>query len=52
MLFGPRLVGTPQMKNAHDWAVKNYEKVGDDLPDFTSGVFGEVGKEALLTLTC
>ena len=25
-LIGPRLVGTPQMKNAHDWAVKKYEK--------------------------
>ena len=24
-LIGPRLVGTPQMKNAHDWAVKKYE---------------------------
>ena len=27
-VIGPRLVGTPQMKNAHDWAVKNYEKWG------------------------
>ena len=27
-LIGPRLVGTPQMKNAHDWAVKKYEKWG------------------------
>ena len=25
---GPRLVGTPQMKNAHDWAVKKYESWG------------------------
>ena len=24
-VVGPRLVGTPQMKNAHDWAVKKYE---------------------------
>jgi len=24
--IGPRLVGTPQMKNAHDWAVNTYEK--------------------------
>ena len=23
-VIGPRLVGTPQMKNAHDWAVKKY----------------------------
>jgi len=22
--IGPRLVGTPQMKNAHDWAVAKY----------------------------
>ena len=26
--IGPRLVGTPQMKNAHDWAVQNYSKWG------------------------
>lgn len=25
---GPRLVGTPQMKTAHDWAVKEYSKWG------------------------
>lgn len=24
-LIGPRLVGTPQMKNAHDWAKAKYE---------------------------
>ena len=24
-LIGPRLVGTPQMKNAHDWAKEKYE---------------------------
>ena len=24
-LVGPRLVGTPQMKNAHDWAVEKYK---------------------------
>jgi len=23
---GPRLVGTPQMKTAHDWAVNTYKK--------------------------
>ena len=27
-LIGPRLVGTPQMKHAHDWAVKKYETWG------------------------
>ncbi|MBT8254256.1 MAG: M20/M25/M40 family metallo-hydrolase [Flavobacteriaceae bacterium] len=27
-VVGPRLVGTPQMKNAHDWAVKKYEGWG------------------------
>jgi len=26
--IGPRLVGTPQMKQAHDWAVKTYAKWG------------------------
>lgn len=26
--IGPRLVGTPQMKNAHDWAVAKYESWG------------------------
>ncbi|MBN4070148.1 M20/M25/M40 family metallo-hydrolase [Olleya sp. AH-315-F22] len=25
-VIGPRLVGTPQMKNAHDWAVNQYAK--------------------------
>ena len=27
-VVGPRLVGTPQMKQAHDWAVKTYESWG------------------------
>ncbi|MEX1137821.1 MAG: M28 family peptidase [Bacteroidota bacterium] len=27
-VVGPRLVGTPQMKNAHDWAVKKYQGWG------------------------
>ena len=27
-LIGPRLVGTPQMKNAHDWAKAKYETWG------------------------
>lgn len=27
-VVGPRLVGTPQMKNAHDWAVETYKKWG------------------------
>ena len=26
--IGPRLVGTPQMKKAHDWAVENYNSWG------------------------
>ncbi|SDQ20586.1 M20/M25/M40 family metallo-hydrolase [Flagellimonas zhangzhouensis] len=26
--IGPRLVGTPQMKNAHDWAVAKYQSWG------------------------
>ncbi|NJB72428.1 hypothetical protein GGR42_002919 [Saonia flava] len=28
--IGPRLVGTPQMKNAHDWAVNKYKSWGID----------------------
>ena len=27
-VVGPRLVGTPQMKNAHDWAVEKYKSWG------------------------
>ena len=27
-VIGPRLVGTPQMKTAHDWATKKYESWG------------------------
>ncbi|MFD2512302.1 M20/M25/M40 family metallo-hydrolase [Pontibacter locisalis] len=27
-VVGPRLVGTPEMKNAHDWAVNKYESWG------------------------
>ena len=27
-VIGPRLVGTPQMKNAHDWAVNKYKSWG------------------------
>ncbi len=27
-VIGPRLVGTPEMKNAHDWAVSQYGKWG------------------------
>lgn len=27
-VIGPRLVGTPQMKQAHDWAVETYDKWG------------------------
>ena len=29
-VIGPRLVGTPQMKNAHDWAVDQFEGWGVD----------------------
>lgn len=29
-VIGPRLVGTPQMKKAHDWAVNKYEGWGVD----------------------
>ena len=27
-VIGPRLVGTPQMQQAHDWAVKKYNEWG------------------------
>ena len=27
-VIGPRLVGTPQMKQAHDWAIDKYESWG------------------------
>jgi len=30
-VIGPRLVGTPQMKNANDWAVNKYESWGIDV---------------------
>ncbi len=30
-IVGPRLVGTPQMKNAHDWAVEKYKSWGNKL---------------------
>jgi hypothetical protein len=29
-VVGPRLVGTPEMKNAHDWAVNTYKSWGID----------------------
>lgn len=29
-VVGPRLVGTPEMKNAHDWAVQTYKSWGID----------------------
>ena len=45
-VIGPRLVGTPQMKNAHDWAVKKYESWG--IPArLHQWVYGEDGKEEL-----
>ncbi len=36
-VIGPRLVGTPQMKNAHDWAVKTYAKWGISAENETWG---------------
>jgi carboxypeptidase Q len=41
-VIGPRLVGTPQMKQANDWAVAKY-KSWEFLPEMKSGVNGEVG---------
>ncbi len=36
-VIGPRLVGTPQMKNAHDWAVATYAKWGIEATNETWG---------------
>ncbi len=38
-VIGPRLVGTPQMKNAHDWAVKTYAKWGISAANETWGTW-------------
>ncbi|WP_297760594.1 M20/M25/M40 family metallo-hydrolase [uncultured Muriicola sp.] len=38
-IIGPRLVGTPQMKNAHDWAVKTYAKWGISATNETWGTW-------------
>ena len=43
-VIGPRLVGTPQMKQAHDWAVKNIMS-GELRLTIMSGENGEAGKE-------
>ena len=40
--IGPRLVGTPQMKQAHDWAVEKYQGWGN------SGKKREMGRMAWL----
>ncbi len=32
-VVGPRLVGTPQMKNAHDWAIAKYAEWGIEARD-------------------
>lgn len=37
--IGPRLVGTPQMKQAHDWAVKTYAKWGISARNETYGTW-------------
>ena len=49
--IGPRLVGTPQMKNAHDWAVQNYSN-GVLLLVMNLLELGEDGKEVFLISTC
>ncbi len=38
-VIGPRLVGTPQMKNAHDWAVKTYAEWGISAENETWGTW-------------
>lgn len=38
-VIGPRLVGTPQMKNAHDWAVETFKKWGITAENETWGTW-------------
>jgi carboxypeptidase Q len=38
-LIGPRLVGTPQMQNAHDWAVDTYAEWGIEAENQQWGVW-------------
>lgn len=38
-VIGPRLVGTPQMKKAHDWAVTTYSKWGITATNETWGTW-------------
>ena len=44
--IGPRLVGSPKMQQAHDWAVSKY-KDGEYRPTMKSGANGADGREAL-----
>ena len=37
--IGPRLVGSPQMKKAHDWAVENYESWGIEARNESFGTW-------------
>ncbi len=46
-VIGPRLVGTPQMKQANDWAVKN-TILGELLLEMSNGELGVAGREELL----
>ena len=43
-LIGPRLVGTPQMKNAHDWAIEKYKSWGIDASLHQFGEMEWLGK--------
>lgn len=38
-VVGPRLVGTPQMRKAHDWAIANYKSWGINAYEHTWGVW-------------
>ncbi|CAN5239981.1 M28 family metallopeptidase [soil metagenome] len=38
-VIGPRLVGTPEMKNAHDWAVNTYKSWGIEAENQQWGVW-------------
>ena len=51
-VIGPRLVGTPQMKQAHDWAVAKYQILGYLLREMKNGVNGVDGNAVSHILIC
>ena len=43
-VVGPRLVGTPQMRKAHDWAISNYKSWGINAYEHTWGCLERMGE--------